>query len=112
MNNIFEKLGRLKNKFFSGIFYLAGILLVLLSLAMISYQVFLYLYNGGWTSVQLRVFLQYTPYQFYAWVLNPDSWLGLHKVVTWLLPLPLALVSFITGYLLIKFSDLMALFSD
>lgn len=112
INNIFKKLGRLKNKFFSGIFYLTGILLVMISLVVISYQVFFYLYNGAWTSMQLRVFLEYAPYQFYTWILNPESWLGLHKAVTWLLAVPLAFACFVTGYLLIKISDFMALFSD
>lgn len=112
INNVIEKLGRLKNKFFSGIFYLVGILLVLISLAAIGYQLFLYLQNGSWTSMQMRIFLEYTPYQFYAWVLNPDSWLGLHKAVSWFLAVPPAFACFILGYLLIKFSDLLALFSD
>ena len=112
INSVIEKLGRLKNQFFSGIFYLAGLLLIMISLAAIGYQLFLYLQNGSWTSMQLRIFLQYSPYPFYAWVLNPESWLGLHKAVTWLLGIPLAFACFILGYLLIKFSDFLALFSD
>jgi len=112
MESVSKKLSRLKNKFFSGIFYLVGLLMVLVSLVIISYQLFLYLYNGAWTAYQFRIFLEYTPYEFYSWVLAPESWLGLHKFVYWFLRVPLAFGSFILGYLLIKLSDLIALFSD
>ena len=112
MESVSKKLSRLKNKFFSGIFYLLGLLMVLVSLVIISYQLFLYLYNGAWTAYQFRIFLEYTPYEFYSWVVAPESWLGIHKFVYWFLRVPLAFGSFILGYLLIKLSDLIALFSD
>ena len=112
MDSISKKLSRLKNNFFSGIFYLPGLLLVLVSVVIICYQLFLYLYNGAWTPLQFRIFLEYTPYPFYSWVLAPDSWLGLHKLVTWFLIVPLSFGFFIMGYLLIKLSDFIALFSD
>jgi len=107
-----RKLSRLKNKFFSGIFYLVGILLVLTCAGIICYQSFIYLYQGGWVSLPLRSLLKYTPYQFYSWVLDPTAWLGLHKVVYWTLNIPLSFSCFFIGYLFIKISDFMALFSD
>ena len=111
-DSVTKKLSRIKDKFFSGIIYLVGILLVLTSLAVISYQIFLYLYKGGWTPFQFRIFLEYTPYQFYSWVIDPDSWLGLHRVVRWFLAVPLSFGCFVIGYLLMKLSDFIALFSD
>jgi len=107
-----RKLSRLKNKFFSGIFYLVGILLVLTCAGIICYQSFIYFYQGGWVSLPLRSLLKYTPYQFYSWVLDPTAWLGLHKVVYWTLNIPLSFSCFFIGYLFIKISDFMALFSD
>lgn len=107
-----KKLSRLKNKFFSGIVYLFGVLLVLTSISVLCFQGFEYLYQGGWTPQSLQFVLAYTPYSIYSWVLNPESWLGLHKFVSWVLDVPLSFASFIVGYLLIKFSDFIALFSD
>lgn len=111
-NTVRKKLSRLKNRFFSGIFYLIGLLLVLTCIAILGYQGFMYLYQGGWMPLSLRYFLSYTPYEFYAWVLTPESWIGLHKLVSWTLNVPLSLFSFLTGYLFIKLSDFIALFSD
>jgi len=112
IDSVTEKLRRLKNKFFSGIFYLVGILLVIFALVIISFQGFLYLYNGAWTSYPLQNLLAYTPYVFYSWVLAPESWQGLHKAVTWLLAIPMSFVCFFFGYSLMKISDFIALFSD
>jgi hypothetical protein len=107
-----RKLSRLKNKFFSGIFYLVGILLLLTCAGIIGYQLFIYLYQGGWTSLPLGSLLRFAPDQFYMWVLDPTSWIGLHKVVHWTLDLPLSFSCFMAGYLFMKISDLIALFSD
>jgi hypothetical protein len=112
IDNVIEKLGRLKNKFFSGIFYLMGISLILTSLGVVCFQLFLYLYKGGWTSIQLQSVLAFAPYDLYAWVVEPTSWLGLHKIVKWVLDIPMAFFCFIVGYLLMKLSDFIALFSD
>jgi len=107
-----NKLGRLKNKFISGIFFLFGILLILTAAAVVCFQLFLFLQNGAWTTLPILRLIEYTPVQFYAWILEPDSWLGLHKIIYWILDVPLSFFCFILGYLLIKISDLLALFSD
>lgn len=107
-----QKLGRIKNRFFSGILYLLGIVMLLAGLALLGFQIFLFLYHGTWSSYSLLRFIDFTPIQFQAWVVRPDQWLGLHKVVYWLLDIPLSFLSLAFGYLLIKFSDLLALFSD
>ena len=107
-----KKLNRLKNRFFAGVFYLAGLLTLLACFAVVGYQVFHYLYRGDWPHLPLRSLLSYTPYDFYSWVLAPQAWLGLHRVVEWLLGVPLAFVCFVIGYLLIKISDLVDTFSD
>jgi hypothetical protein len=107
-----QKLGRIKNKFFSGIIYLLGILMLLAGLALVGFQIFLFLYQGAWSSFSLLRFIDITPIQFQAWVVRPDQWLGLHKIVYWLLDVPLAFLALVCGFLLIKLSDLLALFSD
>ena len=112
IDNITRKLSRLKNKFFSGIFYLVGILLLLTSVAIIGFQTFNYLYKGGWTSLPGQFFLPYAPDQFYFWIVEPGSWLGLHKFVVWFLDVPLSFLCLFVGYSLMKISDFIALFSD
>ena len=107
-----RKLGRLKNKFFSGLFYLVGILLVLGCVAIICFQTFNYLYRGVWLPMPLEKFLAYAPDQLYFWIVQPKSWIGLHDFIYLALDLPLSFVCLITGYLLMKISDLIALFSD
>lgn len=110
--SIGQKLGRIKDKFFSGILYLLGIGILLAGLALAAYQVFLFLYQGAWSSYSLLRFIDIMPLQFQAWIVRPDQWLGLHKLVYWLLDIPLAFLALVFGFLLIKISDLMALFSD
>ena len=110
--SIGQKLGRIKDKFFSGILYLLGIAVLLIGLGLVAFQVFLFLYHGAWVSYSLLRFIDFTPIQFQAWVVRPDQWLGLHKIVYWLLDVPLAFLALVFGYLLIKLSDLLALFSD
>lgn len=112
IGTINKKLGRLRDKFFSGIFYLIGLALVLISIGIVCFQTFNYLYRGGWSALPLRKFLAYAPDQLYLWIVEPTSWIGLHNVVYWLLDMPLSFVCLVAGYLVIKISDLIALFSD
>ena len=107
-----QKLGRIKDKFFSGLLYLLGIVLLFGGLALLGYQIFLFLYHGAWSSYSPLRFIDFTPLQFQAWIVRPDHWLGLHKVVYWLLDVPLSFLALVLGYLLVKLSDLLALFSD
>ena len=112
LDTIVRKLSRLKNKFFSGIFYLVGILLVLTSVGIVCFQTFNYLYKGAWMPLPLQNLLVFVPDQLYFWIINPTSWIGLHKFVNWILDMPLSFIGLIAGYLLIKISDFTALFSD
>ena len=112
IDTIINKLSRLKNKFFSGIFYLVGILLLLTGLGIICFQTFIYLYQGGWTPLPLESLLVYAPDQLYFWIVEPTSWIGLHNFVKWILDVPLSFLCLIAGYLLMKTSDFIALFSD
>lgn len=112
ISTIINKLNRLKNKFFSGIFYLVGILLILTSFGIVGFQTFSYLYQGGWIPLPLEIFLKFAPNQLYFWINEPTSWIGLHKFVVWILDVPLSFLCLFTGYLLMKISDLIALFSD
>ncbi len=75
---------------FASLFLLSG-------LGLISYQVFLWLQNGIWPEFPIGVVFNFLfentmPAQ---WLNNPESWLGLQKVVEWLLeniPLSVALI--------------------
>lgn len=107
-----QKFGRLKNKFFSGIFFLAGVLLILATAVLVGFQLFFYLYKGQWIPMSLGRFVEYAPDQFYLWIVKPQAWIGLHKIIKWSLDIPLAFICFIAGYLFIKISDFIALFSD
>lgn len=112
IDTIINKLSRLKNKFFSGILYLVGILLLLTGLGIVCFQTFNYLYQGGWTPLPLENLLVYAPDQLYFWIANPTSWIGFHNFVKWILDMPLSFLCLIAGYLLMKISDFIALFSD
>lgn len=74
----------------ASLFFLAGFFVL-------GYQVFLWLLDGVWTGLPLFVvfnfFFENTALQ--AWLTQPESWMGLQQVVSWVLetvPLSVALI--------------------
>ncbi len=71
-----------------------GLLVVLSGIGVISYQVYVWLKFEHWVGLSVRDGLGYlvtpeTP--TYRWIVNPDSWLGLYRLLD-LIPLSLYLV--------------------
>ena len=81
---------------------LSGIVIAMAGLGVICLQVFAYLKTGAWKSVSaLSVTSPYLP-----WLRDPQSWFGLHDIVSdmlGILPLSLALVSL--GWLIAGFGS-------
>jgi len=84
---------------------LAGVVLVA-GLGLLAYQAFTWLRSGVWTEFPLLVlfnlFFEHSPVQ--GWLDHPQSWIGLQKVIEWLLnevPLSLALIAPSAGVMMI-----------
>ncbi|MGY2987754.1 hypothetical protein [Bradyrhizobium sp. USDA 4508] len=61
-----------------------GIAFVLLALSLPAYQSFLWLQTGAWTPLPISQGMQ-----FLGWRLPSTDWIGLQKILAWLLDLPL-----------------------
>jgi len=107
-----KKLRRGRNRFFSGLFFVLGILLLLATFAIVGFQVIFYLYRGEWIALPLMRFVELGPGGLHGWVLQPGSWYGLHRLIVWTLKMPTAFMTFALGYLLIRLADRVKLFSD
>ncbi len=71
----------------------------------VMYQCYLYLSEGFWTSISLLDLI----FKFIDigsglryWAAHPTSWIGLHKILTYL---PLSLTSIVGGYVFFFFAD-------
>lgn len=87
-------------RFLAGVVMLIGVLIILAGLGVLCLQVFAYLKTGDWKSVSA---LSVASMQF-SWFKNPQSWFGLHDIVSdmlGILPLSVALVllgSLVAGF--------------
>ena len=75
---------------FASLFLISG-------LGLVGYQVFLWIKDGVWSEFAIMVVFDFLFENTLAaqWLSNPESWLGLQKVVDWLLqniPLSVALI--------------------
>lgn len=86
---------------------------VLSGVGIVIYQVFFWLYNGEWFSLPIstilfsKTFFSFYPDFIVSWFTEPQSWLGLHKVIVWLLHLllqiPLSISLILTGLYVVPF---------
>jgi len=79
---------------FGGIILLAGI-------SLLSYQSLLWLQSGVWTEYPvLTVFnflFENTP--LHQWIINPESWIGMQKLLLWVLEsIPVSLALIVPGF--------------
>ncbi len=78
-------------RFLAGVVILIGVLIVVAGVGVLCLQIFAYLKTGDWKSVST---LSVASLQF-SWLKSPQSWFGLHEIVSdmlGILPLSLALV--------------------
>lgn len=97
-----SRIGYNTRRFLGGLVVLAGALIVLAGLGVLGLQIFGYLKVGKWQSVSLLGIA--SPY--FPWLINPQSWFGLHDIATdalGLMPLSLALV--LIGWLVAGFGS-------
>ncbi len=86
-------------KFFGSLvertFSLLGVAVFLVPIAVLAYQLWVLANTGVWPSLSVMTLLvTWMPERLEgSWLLNPQSWFGLHKVVIGLLDLPLALAA-------------------
>lgn len=77
------------------LFYGAGLLLVL-CLAIVGFQIYLWLKNGFWVELPFIRILEYAPnFRNLTWIYQPSSWLGVHKVISYILNMGVAAVTFL-----------------
>ncbi len=79
----------------AGAFLLAGT-------GLLAYQTVLWLQDGAWTAYPIRVVFDFV-FQgsiIQAWIVSPESWLGLHQLVLWGLEnIPTSVVLILQGVL-------------
>lgn len=73
-----------------------GLLWFLAGLAILGWQCFAYLRDGMWTPISLLTIYQHlVAGELLNWVHRPDSWQGLHKVLS---VIPPSAVLMVVGY--------------
>ena len=74
-------------------------------MAVLVYQSYFWMKQGYWKSFGSKLALnEVLPAQFLRWLNNPNSWFGLHKIISPVFNLPLALFLLLFGlvvYLLV-----------
>lgn len=98
----FSRIGFNTRRFLAGIIILAGALIVLAGLGILAVQIYGYLRFGKWESWSFLHFA--SPYL--SWLGNPQSWLGLHKIVKNLMDImPLSLALLLSGWFVAGFGS-------
>jgi hypothetical protein len=77
-----------------------GVLLILVGVALVGFQIVVYLKDGHWERMPLFYLAALLgPDQFKSWLRHPTSWLGLHTVVDGFLKImPLTLFLILVGW--------------
>ncbi len=78
-----------------------GALVFMTGLGIFAYQAFLWLQNGVWTEFPLFAVFNFLfeNTSLHQWIIQPESWLGLQKLITWFLEsTPLSLALMIPGF--------------
>jgi len=93
------------DKIFNVFLYFIGLALVIFGIFLLGSQIFNFLKSGVWNEIPLVGIMAYAPDKIAAWVFEPQSWLGLHKIIISILNfLPLSLTSAFVGFGLIAIS--------
>ena len=96
------RLGYNTRRFLAGIVVVAGLLTAVAGLGVLGVQVYRYLRFGAWDSYSLLEFV--APYC--PWFQDPESWFGLHRIVTKLFALvPVSLALILLGWLIAGFGS-------
>lgn len=71
---------------------------------LLAFQAFVWLKTGNWMPLPLSELLQYLPDNiapimrpFVRWLSSPHDWIGVHRLVAWILDLPLSAAAMIIG---------------
>lgn len=96
------RLGYNTRRFLAGIIIVAGMLAALAGLGVLGLQVYRYLRFGAWDSISLlELVVPYCP-----WFDSPESWFGLHRIVTDFFALmPASLAIILVGWLIAGFGS-------
>jgi hypothetical protein len=71
-------------------------------IAVLAYQSFVWLEQGRWRTLESRLVLyKVLPTNFFQWLNNPHSWLGLNKIVSPVLSSSLAMFLLVFGLVVI-----------
>jgi hypothetical protein len=83
---------------------LPGIGMILSSFLLFAYQIFLWLLEGVWTEYDLlKLAKSFSITDSLPWLMQPKSWLGVHKVFLYFLEFPLSLGLIVGGVIWIIF---------
>ncbi len=70
-------------------------------------QTFYWLYSGAWKSyVLLDVIVNIMPLSLVNWLIEPESWQGLHKIIIFILEIPLFIGLTIIGFLVYRLAEM------
>ena len=80
---------------------LFGDMILLIGFGVLTFQCFLWLQNGVWTEYDLFSVFNYIfeNTEFHQWMINPESWFGMQKILIWLLEaIPVSLALMVPGF--------------
>ena len=80
---------------------LFGDLILLIGLGVLGYQCFLWLQNGVWTEYDLLSVFNYVfeNTEVHQWIINPESWIGMQKLLLWILEvIPVSMALMVPGF--------------
>jgi len=80
-----KKIVHLFDKSVEKIVNLLGYILIFAGILLLLFHIFLYVHSGEWSSLPLISLTTIAPDRFVLWLVNPKSWLGLHKIISWIL---------------------------
>ena len=87
------------------IFYL-GIGLMTTGFCILIYQIFHWLKFGNWLELPLAYVLYIFPKNFVSWVVEPNKWMGLNKIVQWILfEISIPMASFFLGVAIMIYGE-------
>jgi len=82
----------------------AGKILVIISICLLSMQAFVWLWTGKWLDLTIRYAVEpiLTAVHMTDWLYYPENWFGAHKLVVWVMGMPLSLTMFVVGGFMAK----------
>ena len=93
----------------TGLITLAGMfggLIFMTGLGLFGYQAFLWLQDGTWTEFPLFMVFDFLfeNTHFHQWMVQPESWVGLQKIFSWILEsTPISLALMVPGFSIVLF---------